>query len=324
MNKKFYLYTYDVKNKKVSVKNDKFKSIIAKMFDDKTQNVTKFADGNETLIVQDEDSYYSIDHIKKANKTNIDDDYIFFRIGKKREINGALKRNQNTFKGEEILSKAEQKIYELEICTYILVDLNLGIMMELSGQFAPTIKSFMFVINEYLRKNEKLKNINIEYKNVLTEKMIESFKNDGVKLGRIGYTYNIPNVSVLKHLGLDINQIKALEELNVFEIEVNIKNKPHIPLTKTSKKISYVVKAFEECKKDIKETIFFKGNTQNSGSKKYTYKEEEVTYSIPIAEKKMEDKVESKLSLEEMAEEVYIKLKDRYINNLDDIKEYIK
>ena len=323
--KKIYLYRYDVLNKKISCKRNNLEKIIKTMFDDNNNNVTKFENGNRTLILEEgEDDYYSLDWLKSINEAVVSDNYLFFRIGRKKEIEGVLKRNQDTLKCEEILNKDEREIYELEICTYILVDLNDGIIIELAGQFAPSVRSFITMINMYLSKNEKFKNILIRNKNIATSKMIEAFKNGGVKLGKIGYKYNIPNVEILKYLGLDIKQIQALEQLDVLELEVSIKNKPRIPLSKTTEKISYAIKAFEECKNDIKETVFFKGNTKNSGNKKYTFKEEDVTYSIDITNYKIEDKIKLKLTLDEIAEQVYNKIKDRYEGNKEDVLEYIK
>ncbi|RXI38741.1 hypothetical protein DP129_11015 [Clostridium tetani] len=324
--KKIYCYTYDVLNKKTICQNTKMESIINKLFDDSNENITKLGDCNKVGIFPEEDNgnYYSLELLKNVNDVVIPDNYMFFRIGRKKEIQGALKRNQKTFRGEEILNKDEQKIYELEICTYVLIDLNDGIMLELSGQFAPSIRSLMNIINSFLYDHPKLNKVSIKYKNILTEKMVDSLKDGGVRLGKIGYTYNIPDVNVLKKLGLDLKQIKALEELEILNIDVIIKNRPRIPLTKSSEKIQYVVSAFSECVKDIKETVFFNGSTSNSGSKQYTFNKEEVTYSIDVTTHKKQDELYITLSLDEMAQQIFEKIKLRYEGNKDDIMEYIK
>lgn len=196
--------------------------------------------------------------------------------------------------------------------------------MELFGQFAPAVNSFVKIVNRLLPIELKNKNVVIEYNKILTEKMIEALKKGGVKLSNIGYNYNIPNANVLRYLGLDTKQISALEELNVFEIQVNIKNKPRIPLTKNVQKIGYEIDAFKECNKDIKDTLFFRGKTAETDNKNYKFTNEEVTYAISVNTSRVDEGETIKFSLNEMAEQIYDKMKIVYDKNIEDIKKYIE
>ncbi|EGO87445.1 hypothetical protein G8S49_01605 [Clostridium botulinum C] len=322
--KKMYCYTYDVLMNNTICEKEKLFKIINNMFSEKEKNVTKFENGNKVFIFQDSGNNYSLELLKEVNEIEVEDGYMFFRIGRQKEIEGALKRNKKTFISEEILSKEQQEKYDIEICTYILIDKRNGIILELFGQFAPSIKTFIDMMNSFLPKEISNKKVSIKYKNILTEKMIESFKEDGVRLGRIEYTYNIPSARVLNNLGLDMEQIKALEELDVFQVEIKIKNRPKVPLTKLPEKIKYTIKAFKDCAKEIKDTVVFNGRSGKLGSKDYSFKEEEVTYPINITNNKKQDNLIIKLTLDEMAEQVYNKMKDIYEANMSKVLEYIK
>ncbi|MCC5424867.1 hypothetical protein [Clostridium botulinum] len=322
--KNMYCYTYDVLMDNIVCEKEKLFTIINKMFNEENKNVNKLENGNRVLIFSDDENNYSLELLKKINDTEVEEGYMFFRIGRQKEIEGALKRNKETLISEEILSKEQQEKYDIEICTYLLIDKENGIILELFGQFAPSIKTFMYMINSSLPPKLSNEKLVIRYKKILTEKMIDSFKDGGVRLGRIEYTYNIPSAKVLEHLGLDSKQIKALEELDVFQLEIKIKNKPKMPLTKLPKMIKYTIDAFKECTKDVKDTIVFNGRTGNLASKDYSFKEEEVTYPIAISSSKRQDNLVIKLTLDQMAEHVYDKMKNAYEENINSVLEYIK
>lgn len=322
--KKMFCYTYSIINNKVECDKSKFLDLMELLLDTSNENVKQFKNGNKTLIFGgDDDNYLSLDLLKVINGREVPKEWLFFRIGRQKELEGALKRDKETFMGEPILDAADQEKYELEICTYLLVDTKTGIILELYGQYAPSIKGFINILNSLLNKNERFNNISIKYDYILTEKMVESFKDYGTKLSKIGYTYNIPDVDKLLYLGLDIAQIKALKELDVLEVEVILKNKSRIPLTKNGDRIKYTINAFKECVKDIKDTLYFKGSTSSSKSKNYTFNKEEVTYILDISNYKMDDKLKVLLTLDEFAEQVFEKMYNVYCANRKDILDYI-
>ena len=323
-NKKMFCYTYSIVNNNVRCDKSNFLDLMKLLFDISNENVKKFDTGNQALIFDgDDDNYLSLDLLRVINGREIPEDWLFFRIGRQKELEGALKRDKVTFMGEPILDANDQEKYELEICTYLLVDTKTGIILELYGQYAPSIKGFMSIVNSFFNKNTNLNNILIKYDYILTEKMVESLKNTGTKLNKIGYTYNIPDVEKLQYLGLDIAQIKALKELDVLEVEVTLKNKSRIPLTKNGDRIKYTINAFKECVKDIKDTLYFKGATASSSSKNYTFNKEIVTYNLDINNYKTDDKLKVLLTLDEFAEQVFEKMYSVYCANRKDIIDYI-
>ncbi|AAK80644.1 hypothetical protein BJV85_001191 [Clostridium acetobutylicum] len=323
-NKQIRCYTYNVRKGKNICKKDFLFEIVDLILNKDDKDVNVLENSNKVRVFEDSDDTYSIELLKNINRKVIPNNYMFFRLGRKKEIEGALKRDKGTLVSEEVLDKDQQQKYNLEICTYILIDTTESIIMELFGQFAPAVNSFVKIVNRLLPIELKNKNVVIEYNKILTEKMIEALKKGGVKLSNIGYNYNIPNANVLRYLGLDTKQISALEELNVFEIQVNIKNKPRIPLTKNVQKIGYEIDAFKECNKDIKDTLFFRGKTAETDNKNYKFTNEEVTYAISVNTSRVDEGETIKFSLNEMAEQIYDKMKIVYDKNIEDIKKYIE
>ena len=247
--KRIRCFKYEIIKNKVKCDQNYLKDIFAVLFDDSNKDINKLQNGNRVLRFENRNdgNYFSLELLSTANGGTIPDNYLFLRIGRQKEIDGALKRNIQTLESEEIIEKDQQDSYELEICTYLLIDTSNGVILELVGQYAPSVKAFMYIVNCNLNEIGKLKDISIDYSNILTEKMIDTFKNEGVRLGKIGYNYTIPDVEALNQLGLGMEQIKALKDLGIFQVEVTLKNKPRIPLTKSSQKIRYAITAFSDC-----------------------------------------------------------------------------
>ncbi|VDG74723.1 Uncharacterised protein [Clostridium carnis] len=306
---------------------ENFKDLIKIIFDQKQNDeAAELINGNKIIKYKDEkNNSFSLELLNIVNGIKINENYMFFRIGKQKDIEGFVKRNRSTLLGEGVLDEDQQRIYELEVCTYILIDIREGIILEMYGQYAPNIRILTLIINRNIQKIDDFNNLktNVSFKNIMTEKMIETFKNNGNKLGKIGYTYSIPNAKKLASMGMGLKQIEALNLLGSLELDLIIKNKPRIPLTKKNEIISMIVSSFGECVKDIKESLFFEGSTKDNSSRKFTFDKEEVTYNLDVAYYKNEDGVKIPLTLEQIEEQVYEKIKLRYENNKGDILTYI-
>ena len=94
-------------------------------------------------------------------------------------------------------------------------------------------------------------------------------------------------------------------------------------MTKNIDKITFAVDAFKECVSEIKETLSFRGATNNSASRDYSFTSEEVTYTIDVSNYRLEENLKVKFSLEEFEEQVFNKMKERYEGNKSDISEYM-
>lgn len=329
-------YTYELRKNKVIVNTEYLKDIINVLFNpQKSSDVKELNNGNLVKIYKedDEENYLSIELINEVSRElngvnevkKVYKNHLLFRIGRKKDIDGAMKRNLDTWEGREIIDKSEQDVYELEICTYILIDVENGIILELFGKYAPSVKSLTYVLNMLMKQSQKsdLEGLVFQYKNIMTEELIESLKDDGVRLGKINYSYEPPNLNFLKELGLTTEEINAIYDLGVYEVEVIMKGRGKSPLTRTSDKIKKLISTISRSPKKVKDKISFIGSTNSSSSKKYTFREEDVTYKLDIPYNKTTDNCIVKLSLDEIAYEVYIKFDILYTANKNKIVSYI-
>lgn len=333
--KKVRCYTYKLKNNDVIVDNSFLLDVINEVFDrENGKNIKELKNGNLVKIINNEnlDNYLSIELIKEVEKQDnngiiesksVDDKYLFFRIGREKDIEGAMKRDLTTWEGKEVIEKEDQNSYNLEICTYILIDSENGIILELFGKYAPTVKSLKYMINTLMNDCESLCGITFDYNNIMSNELIDALKENGTRLGQITYNYEIPKLDILIELGLTSEQINAIRELGVYGMEINLKGNGKIPLTRSSDKIKVLLSKFSSAPEAIKKRLSFKGTTNSTSSRNYTFKEEEVTYNIDIPYNRIVDNIKMKLTLEEIAYEVYLRMIKLYDESKNKIKSYI-
>lgn len=335
--RKVRCFTYDLKLNDVVVTDTYFKEVIETLFNEgNNENIRRIENGNLVKIITGEDiqNYLSIELIERVEKTNgeglrevkvVDDNFLFFRIGRQKDIEGALKRNIETWEGQDIIDIAEQGEYNLEICTYILIDIQKGVILELFGKYAPSVNTFKFIINKMISdsNNNNLNGIQMDYKNIMSDELIEALRENGTRLGEITYNYENPNLDVLREMGFSGHQINVLRDLDVFELEVNLKSRYRTPLTRVPESIRSVINVLGDASNYIKDHITLKASTASTSSKNYTFKEEEVTYNVDIPYDKVIDGVRSKLTLDEIAYEVYLRLENMHNDYINDIERYI-
>lgn len=335
--RKVRCFTYDLKLNGVNVSKEYIKVVIENLFDEKNESIRRLENDNLVNIITGDDiqNYLSIELIEKVEKRDTDniierkkveENFLFFRIGRQKDIEGALKRNIETWEGQDIIDVSDQGEYNLEICTYILIDIESGVILEVFGKYAPSVKTFNYMMNTMISnsKNTKLNGINIDYKNIMSDELINSIKENGTRLGQITYNYENPNLDILASMGFSAHQINVLRDLDVFQLEVNIKGKAKIPLSRVSEDIRAVINTLGDAPERIKKRLSVKASTASTSSRNYTFKEEEVTYNINIPYDKIIGNQKSKLSLDEIAFEVYYKLENMHTDNIEDIKRYIK
>lgn len=317
-------YASRMRADKTKLDMDVYKSIIEDVFN--SENAKVVGDMNKCLIYKegDNNNYLSLEYIKKIKKSKIDDNYMFFRIGREKDIEGAVKRNVQTFEGTEIIDKSEQDEYNLEICTYILIDMKNGVISELYGRFAPTVSSFTYIVNRLLESfGDKYRDISLYYTNIMTEEMINVYANNANRLGKMVYQFEKPNVDFLKKLSLTDAQVIALKDLNVLEVEITLKGKNKIPLSDNALKIKHVLEEAAKLPKTIKENLKVIGKTSKSDTKTYKFTEEKVTYYLDVPSIKKQDGEVKKLTIEEIGEEVYNRIYTLYTENKNDLESYI-
>lgn len=334
--KKVRCFRYNLKLENNRVENYNLKNIVNEIFRVDENNTRELSNGNKVRILKGEDieNYLSIELINKIERKDsdgitereiIDEKFLFFRVGREKDIEGAIKRNLETWEGSEVIDINQQDSYNIEICTYILIDIENGIILELFGKYAPDVKILKYLFNELIAtsENTRLNGIVFDYNNIMSKDLINALKNNGTRLGQMTYNYENPNLDILVQLGFTTQQINSLKELDVFQLEINLKGKTKAPLSTTPDVIRHVLNKFMDAPTAIKNKLMFKGSTESTTSKNYTFKEEEVTYNIDIPYNRKIDNVKRKLNLDEIAFEAYTRLHNLYNDNISDIESYI-
>ena len=334
--KKVRCFRYNLRLEDNRVENHNLKNIVNEVFKVDENNTRELNNGNRVWILKGEDiqNYLSIELISKLERKDsngltereiVDEKFLFFRVGREKDIEGAIKRNLETWEGSEVIEINQQDSYNIEICTYILIDTENGIILELFGKYAPDVKILKYLFNELMTKsaNTKLNGIEFDYNNIMSRDLINALKNNGTRLGQMTYNYENPNLDILVQLGFTTQQINSLKELDVFQLEINLKGKGKTPLSTTPDVIRHVLNRFMDAPRLIKNNLMFKGSTESTTSKNYTFKEEDVTYNIDIPYNRKIDSGRRKLNLDEIAFEAYTRLYNLYNDNILDIESYI-
>lgn len=327
--KKIRCFTYDLKRNGVLVDSKFLKQVIDSLYSG--ENSKELPEGNKVRIFptdNDSNDYISLEYIKnikrekdtEVERKNIDDKFLFFRIGKQKDIEGAVRRNTVTWQGYEIIDKDDQDSFNLEICTYILIDVTNGVILELYGRYSPTVKAFSIILNEAIQKDDNA--LNFSYNNIMTEELVNALSDNGVRLGKVIYTYERPNLNFLTTLGWGANEINAINDTEVFELELSIKAKGRNPLTKENSIINNLVSAIKKAPQIVKHNVKLIGSTKSTKSREYKFKEDEVTYNVDIPYDRVEDGVKYKLGLDEICFEVYQRFVLMYNDNKAKIESY--
>jgi len=147
---------------------------------------------------------------------NIQDSYIFARIGKMKDIRTMHLRDTKTLISSDIEKSGNQ---EIEIFTYLLVDRENYIISYLSEQSAPSVYTLGNIFRLY-SFNENLRGevVAIPIKNLL--KVLEGKK----KITRVGYKVCIPSSSILNidELNLTEKQFEYYKNLKSVNISVEL------------------------------------------------------------------------------------------------------
>jgi hypothetical protein len=330
--KKVRCFTYNLRRDKVLVESKYLKEVINSLYS--TENSKELPNGNKVRIFptnSDLDDYISLEYIKnikrekdtEIERKTIDDNFLFFRIGKQKDIEGAVRRNTKTWQGYEVIDKEEQDSFNLEICTYILVDITNGVILELFGKYSPTVKAFSVILNRAIQEEEDDK-LSFSYNNIMTEELVDALSENGTRLGKIMYTYENPKLDFLKALGWGAEEINAVRDTKVFELELSIKAKGRSPLAKENSIIHNLVSTIKRAPHNFRKNVSLIGSTNSTASREYKFKEEEVTYNVDIPYTRVEDGIKVKLSLDEICFEVYEIFILMYNDNKGKIESYFK
>lgn len=301
-NKKVYFYKSTVRetvsNKDVTLK---LKIILSDIFSKYTVPINGGMAKSMTLHYAGEE--ISLDILSDDN------DWCFARVGKKKDPAYNIIRDNTTKDYKYVLNKTELSKKSLEACTYFLINYRTGLVSFILGKDAPSVQVLVNIINEFEH------NYIMCIDNILNPESVAKLVVPGAILNKIQYTFRTPNPEVLKTLGLNQEQIMALGLMDVSEIQLLIKNEPHKYLSRNPEHIKNLVNKLARLPQKLKESFSLIGRTPNTSSKPYKFKEESMYFNVDIPNEKIKDGIKIKLTPDDIANDIYNKLRWLYVNN---------
>lgn len=293
----FYSLSVEDKEKLNKVDNTSIRSLILDILDKNCIN----EDGIEHLILNGKD-----DNLFERITMDVienDENYLFARLGKLKGNGEVLVRDLKTYTANGIANERTRP----ETYTYFLLDYNYGILGYLNNVAIPKPDVIKKIFEIY---NEKY---SMSIENIVNPKTVRDLMNPGSELGKIEYSYKIPNIHILSDLGLDRETVVALDDIDYDTVNIVIRSSPRKKLTKEHKIINNLVELFDRNGK-IKDKIF-KGNTVQNSSQNYKFDIDNFSTTIDVPKDKVDNGKIKIYSLEEITEQVGVRLKENYKKN---------
>ena len=312
--KKVYYYKASIKDKTT---NELLQNNFKEIFDEIIANNTLIEDKGvfDSFILDKGKSVngHRVDRITMDIIKN-ENDYFFTRIARSKDTKETLIRNIQTNEIEEVLDPQERAYKTLDICTYCLLDYNNGIIAYMEGQSAANINKLKLFIDNFSRgKYEMI------IENISSTESVMALLSPGSILNKINYEFRVPRVEILKGLGLTDKAIDALSDTDLTEAKLILKNDPRKPLSKVQSVIENVVNVFRHESQYVN-NVSLVGKTPNTATQEYSYQYKNYSSSIDIQTTKIFNGIAVVLSIEEMAEEAYQRIRAAYCTSKEHLE----
>lgn len=236
-----------------------------------------------------------------------DENFLFGRVGKFKDPSASLVRNIQTY---EVSSVGDNQRF-LEIYTYFIMDYQHGIIGYINGQSAPSV----YLLQEIVKLNNA--NYEMTLGNIVSGETVRALVTPGSTLGKINYSYRVPDIRVLTYLGLDRNTVDYLSDTDYQTVEISIKNANRHSLTGNINIIRNLVDSFS--RNGLIDKKSFKGKVPNTSTQNYRFELENYSTSIDIPTSRVENGELVQYTLDEIAEQVIARLRATYIANINHI-----
>lgn len=297
-NKKVYYYTFEVNDNEERrvLQPQEARNLFNNIFNDycvRNEGMSHLAlNPNESVLER-----VTMDIISNNNN------YLFGRIGKFKDNSESLVRNFNTF---EVSSVGDEERF-LEIYTYFILDYTYGVIGYINGRSAPKAFSLEGIVSLHGDR------YNMTVSNIVSPETVRALSTPGATIGKIEYSYRIPDIRLLAHLGLSREAIASLEETDYETVDIIIKNSNRRSLTGQIEIIRRLINSFSNNGNiDNKK---FKGKIPNASSQKYGFEMENYSTNVDVPTTRIENGNLIRFSLEEIAEQVTARLRASYIAN---------
>lgn len=305
--KKAYYYNVKILDKITGIRTDNnYKNI----FDDELNNYLN--DNIYSPVILSEGEIVGGQRIDRITMDIISNDtnYLFARVSKSKDNKDNLIRNINTNEIQEVLAPGEISYKTLEAYTYFILDYTIGILSFIEGLQAPGVNCL---------KNIMDTNKEIIIENIASEDTIRALVQPGSVLSKIHYDFRVPTPEILRGLGISERTIDILTDTDVTMAKLTIKNEPRRNLTNNFGIIGELVDELRNLNvNDNKVTL--EGKTQNSTLQEYSYEVKNFMTPVDIPTSRTFDGEIVQLTLREIANEYFIRMRAAYIANIGVIR----
>ncbi|BEP28782.1 hypothetical protein [Helicovermis profundi] len=135
----YYMSSRLVDDKKTRIKGKGVKALIVNTFNENVKNNIEDGMKIKSKAIEHNEGDIVVDLL------NIDDNYVFIRMAKEKDINSYQKRNKKNLKSEKITLEVDQYI---EVYSFFILDLNKMIISLIYSQGAPGMKWFSELISD--------------------------------------------------------------------------------------------------------------------------------------------------------------------------------
>ncbi|MPN31163.1 hypothetical protein SDC9_178637 [bioreactor metagenome] len=162
-------------------------------------------------------------------------------------------------------------------------------------------------------------NKEIIIENIASEDTVRALVQPGSVLSKIHYDFRVPTPEILRGLGISERTIDILTDTDVTMAKLTIKNEPRRNLTNNFGIIGELVDELRNLNvNDNKVTL--EGKTQNSTLQEYSYEVKNFMTPVDIPTSRTFDGEIVQLTLREIANEYFIRMRAAYIANIGVIR----
>lgn len=238
-----------------------------------------------------------------------DQQYLFARVSKSKDDKENLIRNERTNEILEVLQPNELEYKTLEAYTYFLLDYTQGILSYIEGRQAAKIKYITNLFDE----NDQY---NIDIENIASNETIRALLTEGSTISRIYYDFRVPNPEILKELKLPPRVIDILSDTAVTNARIILKNEPRKNILEEINIIKKLINALKPLNEDEPKAVVV-GKTPNTTQQEFGYEFKNYSTPVDIPATRVEDGQVVVLSLEEISQEYFARMKATYIKSID-------
>ncbi len=309
--KKAYYYKFSVLDKiKGIIHNNNYKDILDEMFRDYLIDKDTYMP-----IILNEGELIGGQRIDRVTMDIISNDmnYLFARVSKSKDNKDDLIRNITTNEIYEVLSPNEIQFKTLETYTYFILDYINGVLVFVEGLQSPSVSCLKNIIDIEMFNKE------IIIDNIASEDTIRALVQPGSVLSKIHYDFRVPSPEILKGLGVSGKVIDILTDTDVTMAKLTIKNDPRKSLTKDINIIQSLVNELKALNTN-ENKVTIEGKTKNSTLQEYSFEIKNFMTPIDIPTSRISEGEVIQLTLYEIAEEYFIRMRAAYIANIGVIK----